>query len=230
MLKRVYVPISLVITLMALVGFWRTYFGHVVTGTINTIPLIHFHAAVYVLWLLLFIGQVTLAATGHLTLHKRLGPWLMGLGVLVIVMGLAITFERFGAEIAAGNLAVGQRKLFGPLRDMVFFAPFLWAGWNWRHKPEIHKRLMIVATTILLIAAVGRMIFLGRPVPEWKFLLIWPLPVYIGMVHDFLTKKLIHPVYIIGIFAMLLMRLSLPLRTTELWLKFSGWLATLYNS
>lgn len=89
---------------------------------------------------------------------------------------------------------------------------------------------MIVATTILLIAAVGRMIFLGRPVPEWKFLLIWPLPVYIGMVHDFLTKKLIHPVYIIGIFAMLLMRLSLPLRTTELWLKFSGWLATLYNS
>ena len=43
-----------------------------------------------------------------------------------------------------------QRWLFGTLRDVVFFVPFLVAGWVYRRRPEIHKRVMLVATTILL--------------------------------------------------------------------------------
>jgi hypothetical protein len=40
---------------------------------------------------------------------------------------------------------------------------------------------MLVATTLLLGPAVGRMIFLGFPVAVWKFMLVWPLPVYLAM-------------------------------------------------
>jgi hypothetical protein len=226
--RRIYVPIALIITVMAFVGFWRTYYGNLLTGTSEFILLIHIHAAIYILWLFLLIAQAAFAATGYISFHIKLGPWIMVIGILVIIMGLAITFDRFGAEISNGNLAVGQRKLFGPLRDMVFFAPFLWAGWHWRNSPDVHKRLMIVATNILLVAAVGRMNLLGRPVPEWKFMLLWPLPVYICMAYDWLTKRIIHPVYIIGFFAMLTMRLILPLRNTDIWLEFSNWLASLY--
>ena len=51
------------------------------------------------------------------------------------------------------------------------------------------------------------MTFLGTPVPLWKFMLAWAVPVYIAMICDFRTQKRVHPVYVIGIFAMLTMRL-----------------------
>jgi len=76
---------------------------------------------------------------------------------------------------------------------------------------------MLVATTILLGTAVGRMTFLGFPVALWKYMLLWPLPVYLAMVHDLRTKRMVHPVYVIGIAAMLPMRLVLPLNSSAAW-------------
>jgi hypothetical protein len=34
-------------------------------------------------------------------------------------------------------------------------------------------------------------------------MLLWPAPVYVAMVHDFRTRRLIHPAYVIGVLAML---------------------------
>ena len=54
---------------------------------------------------------------------------------------------------------------------MVVFTPFLAAGWIYRRRPEIHKRIMLVATTILLIAAVSRIgCFWHCPRPRSLFL------------------------------------------------------------
>lgn len=52
---------------------------------------------------------------------------------------------------------------------------------------------------------------------------------YIAMVYDYATKRLIHPVYVIGFAAMAAMRLVVPLRDGERWLAFTTWLATLYR-
>lgn len=54
-----------------------------------------------------------------------------------------------------------RNRLFVPLTDIMVFVPFFAAAWLLRHKPELHKRLIIVATTMLLIAAVHRIPFLG---------------------------------------------------------------------
>jgi hypothetical protein len=61
----VYVPATLVATLIALVGFWPTYFGPLLAGTADGVPIIHVHAAVYSGWLMLVIAQGVLAATGR---------------------------------------------------------------------------------------------------------------------------------------------------------------------
>lgn len=61
-----------------------------------------------------------------------------------------------------------------------------------------------------------------------EFMLVWPLPLYVAMIHDFTTRRVVHPVYVIGVLAMLLMRVMLPLRETETWLGFTRWLATFY--
>lgn len=222
--RRVFVPLAVLAAVIAFVGFWPSYFGPLLAGTDRHGLLIHLHAAVFVTWLALFVGQAVLAATGRVALHVRLGPWLFAFGILVIVMGLAVAFGRFGEVVAAGDLATAQRKLFGPLRDIVVFTPFLAAGWIYRHRPEIHKRCMLVATTILLVAAVGRMKFLGTP-PNSLQLLVWPLPVYLAMLYDYASKRLVHPVYVIGVLVMVAMRLVLPLRGTTPWLDFTAWLA-----
>jgi hypothetical protein len=49
------------------------------------------------------------------------------------------------------------------------------------------------------------------------------------MLHDYVTKRLIHPVHVLGLLAMLGMRLVLPLRATQPWLDFAAWLATFYR-
>ena len=74
------------------------------------------------------------------------------------------------------------------------------------------------------------MTFLGTPVPLWKFMLVWPVPVYIAMIHDFRTRKLVHPVYVIGIAAMLTMRLVLPIGSSQLWQTAASWITAIYET
>jgi hypothetical protein len=136
----------------------------------------------------------------------------MAYGVLVIVVGLAVAFSGFASRIQAGSVGDAQRLLFGPLTDMIFFAAFLRGAWVYRRKPEIHKRLIVVATTTLLIAAVSRM-------PYWRraqglsfqyvstSMLVWLSPIYVAMAYDYSRQRIVHPVYVIGIVSLGILRL-----------------------
>ena len=101
----------------------------------------------------------------------------------------------FALRVRAGDVADAQAQLLGPLLDMLVFAPFFAAAIYYRRKPELHKRLMIVATTSLLIAAVGRMQFLGEPRVVLVHL-IWTAPILLAMAHDFWRQRRVHPVYV----------------------------------
>jgi hypothetical protein len=230
----VFVPLAALAFLMAAVGFWPGYFGPVLGGTGAKTLLVHTHAVVFVGWLAMFATQATLAATGRIALHVRLGPWLFAFGVLLIFVGVLTALGRFENDLAAGDFALARRRLFAPLRDMAVFGPFLAAGWIYRRRPEIHKRIMLVATTVLLVAAVVRMRFLGAllgvPPPLLVIILIWTLPVLVAMGHDFVAKRLVHPVYVIGLAAMVAMLLVSPLHATQPWLGFTTWLAATFYS
>jgi hypothetical protein len=225
----VLVPAALLAAAIAFVGFWPTYFGPLLAGTSSASTLVHVHAAVFVTWLAMFAAQAALAATGRVALHMRLGPWFFAFGILLMVVGVLTALGRFEGAVRADQLASAQRRLFAPLRDMVFFTPFFAAAWIYRRRPEIHKRCLLVATTILLIAAVVRMKFLGTPPVAALLFLIWPLPIYVGMVHDYVTKRVVHPVYVMGLLALGSMQLLLPLNASQSWLDFTAWLATFYR-
>lgn len=229
--KRAYVPVGIVATLIALTGFWPTYFGPLLAGTVDSPPIIHIHAAVFVGWLLIVIGQATLAATGHRALHIKLGNFGMIYGVFLIFVAVATSFVIFGNRIEAGEIEQAQNRLFVPLTDMVIFAPFLAAAWVYRRRPEIHKRLIVVATTILLIAAVHRMTFIlgPRPIAPAKILLVWLAPIYVAMIHDFFRSRIVHPVYLIGILAVIYLKFGrIPLAKSEAWRDFAAWVTTFY--
>lgn len=227
---RIYVPVGFVCCLIALLGFWPTYFGPLLRGIPHPLPIIHVHAAVFMAWVLLVIAQAWLAASGRVATHMKVGKFGMAWGLVVILVGWATAFSLFGDRVQAGTLLEAERRLFAPLTDMVVFAPILAAAWIYRRKPEIHKRLIVVGTTVLLIAAVHRMVFLGgRPPPLPQLLAVWLAPILLGMIYDFIKRRSVHPVYLIGIGAVLLMKFGRSwIRDTESWSNFSNWLATFY--
>jgi hypothetical protein len=225
---RAYWAAALVATAIAVIGFWPTYFGRILSGTVDQPLSIHVHGIVYIGWLVLFITQVALAATGRLALHMQLGRWIMAYGVVIVAAGLLAAWHGFGAELEARGAVRAQTWVFGVLRELVFFVPFFAAGWMYRRRPEIHKRLMIVAMTMIIVPAIGRMTFLGRPVPLLEFLAVWGLPVYVAMLHDFSVRRIVHPVYVIGVLAMLAQRLVLPFRETEAWQTIAAKITALY--
>ena len=227
--RRVYIGIGLLVALIAIVGFWSSYFGPLIlTGTVDTVPIIHFHAAIYSGWVLLFIAQIVFAYTGRLPLHRRLGKIGIGYGVVIIIVGVATALSRFTSRVELAILEQAELPLapIGPLTDMIVFPIFFGAAIAYRKRPEIHKRLMIVATTILLIAAVGRMTFLGDPVPLLIFLPIWYLPILIAMGHDYMTKRLVHPAYVAGLIGLFILRLRDYAIDSAVWGDISSWLAT----
>lgn len=229
--SRVLITAGLLTALIALIGFWPTYFGPLVGGNVDVSSLLHIHAAIQTTWLALFLAQIVLASTGHRALHMKSGRWIMAFSVVVCCFSLAVIFDGFARRIAAGEVAAAQRVLFGHLREVVWFAAFVLAGWLCRKRLETHKRLMLIATVILIHPAIGRrMTFLPQPVPLLLFMIVWGLPIYLMMIYDYAKQRIVHPAYIIGVLALLAERLVLPLRTTETWMTISGWLVQLYQS
>ena len=224
--RRFYVALSAFIALVVYVGFWPTYFGPLLSGSVDSIPVIHVHAAVYVGWLILFAVQSVLAAAGRKPAHIKLGKIGIGYGVLVLAVGLIVAFTMFGIRVRAGQMEQAQAMLVQPLLDMMVFAPLFGAAVYYRRRPERHKRLMIVATTALLLAAVGRMPFLPHVL---LLLLVWLSPILLAMAYDFLKRRIVHPIYVIGLVVLIARgRVSLGVPETEAWRKITDWLSTFF--
>jgi hypothetical protein len=225
------VPIAIFALCVAFVGFWANYYGRIFTGTVITPPIIQVHAAIFIGWLLLVITQATLAARGRMARHMQLGRYVMAYGIAVVAIGLVGTIAAAGMHLDGGRVDRARSLLFVGFSDMATFAPFLAAAWINRHKPEVHKRLIVVATTILLIAPVHRMHWFlgGPPAPDAAVLLIWMAPIYAGMIYDWFTRRIVHPVYLLGILAILFLKYVRGyFIDTEGWQRTADWALTLY--
>jgi hypothetical protein len=194
-----YVALSLLIGLIALAGFWPTYYGLLLDGSLAKALRVHIHAVLFTGWLLLFLTQAMFAATGKLAWHKRLGNFGIGYAILLIPIGLYNAIER---------AIVQSRGFYRELLDMLFFAIFFGAAIAYRRKPQLHKRLMIVASTMLLVAPASRMWFLaemepGSPTRLLAIFSVLVLPVVLAIGYDLVKGQRLHPIYIAGVFAFL---------------------------
>ena len=215
-----YIGVSLLMGLIAIVGFWPTYFGPLARGTISQPLLIHVHATVFTGWLVLFLTQVALAASGHVAWHLRLGRVGIGYGVLVVIVGLLTGISRSAHRLQLG--LPGEQLLFVAIADMTVFSIFFGAAIAFRRKPQVHKRLMLVAATMLLVAAASRMRFL--PLLSMRQA-VWVSPILLAMAYDFRTKRVVHPVYPIGLGAFFVRAISPGIfADTDAWSRAAHWL------
>lgn len=224
--RRFYIGLGLFMAAMVAAGF-APYFGQVLGGTVEKEWLVHVHAAIYVGWIGLFIFQVSLAATGRIGLHRRVGEVAIGYGVLLIVIGLVAAFNQLANGIAAGRAEEAQRFFLVPLVDMVVFPIFFGAAIACRKTPEVHKRLMLVATVGLLNAAAGRIDLEAFMAIKPSYLAIWLSPIFIAMAHDYWKLRRVHPVYLIGIAVLVISALRQRVLQTDAWLDIARQISAL---
>ena len=191
--------LALTCLLMAMVirGFWPSYFGHLWHGGVHRPWLIHLHGAIFSGWLVLLLVQGALVAAGRVRLHRRVGQVGIAYGTLVLGSGLVVGVAAPVWHVHAGEWTVDRAAgfLLAPLGDMALFGGFFGAAIAYRHRPEIHKRLILAATVALAFAAVGRMAFASPVV----FLLVWLSPLFAAMACDLCTQRRVHPVSCISV-------------------------------
>jgi hypothetical protein len=216
--RSFYVAVSLLMALLVAVGFWPSYYGPLLRGAARAPALLHFHGVVYVGWLALLIVQAALAARGRLRAHRALGNVAIGYGVVVWLVGVLVSFVAPVMHVNAGEWTIDEAAAFLPipLGDMVLFGGFFASAVAYRRRPEIHKRLMLLATLAIVFAAAFRLQAAGAPM--FAAIAVWFVPVVVGMAYDAWTRGRVHPVYWIGAAAMALALVRLPFANSESWL------------
>jgi len=186
-----------------LIGFARTYYLSAYFGTTTTIsggpfsPIVRLHAALFTTWVLLFIAQTSLVAGHRVALHRRLGIAVAVLGAMMIVVGTATALQmalRGAAPPGVDPLAF----LIVPLGDMIVFAILLTTALWLRGNKEAHKRLMLLAYTGILVAAVARFPGVLPLGPLWFFGLTFLPVLALGVTYDWMTRRRVHPAYLWG--------------------------------
>jgi hypothetical protein len=188
---------------IALVGFWPGYFGAYMDDRLDVPLVIHAHAFVFMVWVGLFITQSALAGTGRTDLHRSLGVFGIAWGGAVIATGVLTGFSQAALNEAAGDAARATEQIITVLRDMAMFALFFCIAIYYRGQPEIHKRWIVVAGTMLIIAAAAR----ANRTLEWGapgFFGLWFAPVIAGLVYDSVQTRRVSWIYLSGMALMFL--------------------------
>ena len=223
---RFFTRMALAILATVLVGFSRSFFLRPLFPEWQspTENIFYVHGALFTAWIVLFVLQASLVASGRAELHRKIGPLGAALALAMVVVG------TFGALVAAGRATgfVGipippLQFLAIPIFDMILFAAFVWLAIAKRRDSQSHKRWMLLATLNLITAAVARWPGVN-PLGPLAFFGLTDLFIVALGVWDFRSRGRLHPVTLWG---GLLIIASQPLRLavsgTDGWLAFARW-------
>jgi hypothetical protein len=220
-----YVGMAIAILITVFAGFSRTYFLKAHYGSPPLSLLLHLHGLIFTSWVLLFLAQTTLVAARRTDIHRRLGVFGGVLAALVLIMGTATAIIR-AKQGAAPIPGVSPLSFLAvPLFDMVVFATLVTGALYYRHRADVHKRLMTLATIALMSAPIARLPFALLKAGPPAFFGLTDLFIVACLVYDLATRRRIHPATAWG---GLLIVASQPLRLmlsgTSAWMAFAAWL------
>ena len=184
----------------------------IIDGSRRNVPLpltalVTTHAVLGAAWLLLFLAQATLVATRRVAVHRRLGVAgaalalaFVGIGCFTVIEQARRGFDLSGdiSRLAPPGAPPDPAATLSILFFFVTFAVLVGAALWYRHRPAVHKRLM-------LLAVVGGL----SPTPLAHLIGHWPaLQARAGMVvlvstiivlsvsaiYDRISQGRIHPV------------------------------------
>lgn len=158
--ERVYFAwLAAAILAMTVAGFLRTYFLvpllGLPEGSLAPTTFVHVHGAIAFSWCVLLLVQSCLVIAGKVQAHRKLGAvgFLLYLGLVFTGPVVAVrSVARYGSppeELAFLAVSLG---------NVVAYTLILGAAFHFRHRPAIHKRLMMLGMVVLLTAPFGRLL------------------------------------------------------------------------
>lgn len=231
-----YVLMAYACALVAFIGFTPTYWAPVVTGSFPGPPILHLHGLLFSAWMLFFIIQTTLAATGRVKHHRALGLFGIALATAMLIIGIIAQLHSLKVGIAAGLEFENRTFSIVPISIVIFFAGAVGVAIANIPRPEIHKRLMLVATISILPPAIARLIALmvslpispGHPPPIVFSLIpsfVSDLLLIAAIIYDWRTRGRPHPTYLVAGSALVVLQVvRVPLGATPEWHLFTSWL------
>ncbi len=169
--------------------------------------MVHVHGWSFFLWYLLFPAQAFLLARGKAARHMALGRLSLALAAVMVVSGVIVLSVRMDDAVEQGGdgfLAFLLENGALILATLALFALFYAAAIAsaLQRRMDLHKRLMVLASSVGLGAALFRIFgALFGPV-EWAnsgWALATNLFILAAMVHDRQAHGRVHPVYWAGL-------------------------------
>jgi hypothetical protein len=234
-----YVRMAYACTAIAVIGFTPTYWAPLATGRFPGPALLHFHGLLSTAWMLLFILQARAAATYRFDQHRALGLAGISVATAVFLTGFMVAVHAIHRGTAAGFGVEAQTFAIVPISIIVMFAGAVGAAIATVRRSDVHMRLMLMATIVMLPPAIARVLLLAargsgvNPTeggfPTVGFALVpsvaSDLLLAAAMIHDWRLRGRPHPVYLAGGGIMLAVQLGrIPFSTTAAWHAFTTWL------
>jgi hypothetical protein len=229
--------------LIAFSGFAVTYWMQLPAATFVGRPMLHLHGLLFSAWTLFYFSQTWLIASRNTVNHRAWGVAGVSLATAMLLIGLATAIDSMHEGIAQGHAEAARAFAIVPISGIILFAILVgWAVVSVK-TPEVHKRLMFLATASILQAPLGRFFFLaingGGPGVRPGTLPPAPVVTTLGAgaivavliaaaaVYDWRKIGKVHPVTLWGGLAVVgLEVLRVPLSATPQWLAVADWFGT----
>jgi hypothetical protein len=218
---------ALLLLATVFVGFARTYYLAGVFQAPLPSFIIHLHGAVFSCWILLLVTQTSLISAGRVDIHRRLGIAGFLLACVMVALGVLAATDsllRHGGPPGRDP----QAFYIIPLTDMAVFATLVFFAFRARFTPATHKRLILVATIGLTIAAIARwpLALVSRnPVRAALFSYIFLLMM---VAYDLWSTRKFHRATLwAGALLIFVQQIRIPLGSTSAWHSFASWVQSL---
>lgn len=156
---------------------------------------VHIHGIAMLGWLGLFIVQNYLAGSGNLAVHRKLGWCGAALALFICGIGTQVTVQAIALHRVPPIFTDPYFLMLGPVH-LAFFIAVLAAALVRRRSTEWHRRLMLVATVVLMEPAFGRLVpgpIIMTPWGPWIEGALQAAVLGIAMLHDRRTRGAVHP-------------------------------------
>lgn len=217
---------------VVLMGFWTTFILPSFKGEFSAPAVIYVHGAFLFLWSLVLLVQSSLIHAKKVRVHLTIGYIALAVAAGVVISTMAVGVYTMKRDLGAGLGRIAVSSLVGTFTAPIIFAILVSLAVKYRRRPEIHKRLMLLAMIAIIWPAFFRFrhYFPSVPSPEIYFGMFLPnLMIVISMIWDKVRNGRIHPVFLIAGTALIAENVAEALLfDTPPWQTAANWLASFF--
>ncbi len=198
------VAMALAMLLINLVGFGPTLYLRPLFDVPPIPGYLYLHGAAGTAWFVLLVVQTTFIAQHRVHIHRRVGWAGVAVAAIVLVSGIVTSANMVPRNVALGLTSEADVQLYVAVTSadnaaFITFPTLVLLGAFWRRRPDVHRRLMLLASVTILGPAAARIGSWFGPIPNPIVVgLVFAFPIAL-IVHDVWTRRRPHMATVLGI-------------------------------